>query len=271
MNTTSRKESDIHEHPKKNGGAEDSAHKSCRELAIGRTVSHYHLEKKLGAGGMGEVYLATDVALNRQVALKILPESYSEQLRERLLREAWASARLQHPAIATFYEAGVSEETAFIAMEYVSGETLREKLFSGPFSFDRAIGLVCCLLEGLSHAHAAEILHRDIKPANIMLTNSGDVKLLDFGLARHTLGHTPETESEVKSGETNANDLPFSVDTETQIVPSETPSEQLQSSPLTDFGAVLGTLGYMSPEQVRGGRSISGQTYSLWGRSCTSY
>jgi serine/threonine protein kinase len=157
----------------------------------GRTISHYRIERKLGAGGMGQVFLATDVALGRPAALKILPDAFSPALRERLFREAWASARLQHPAIATFFEAGESDDVAFIAMEYVAGRTLRDEIGTGPISFDRAISLVCCLLEALSHAHAAEILHRDIKPANIMCTESGAAKLLDFGLAKHAVGSKP--------------------------------------------------------------------------------
>lgn len=234
--------------------SDSQASLSSGDRDVGRSICHYRIERKLGVGGMGEVYLATDVALGRQVALKVLPESYSPSLRERLLREAWASARLQHPAIATFYEAGEADGVAFIAMEYVAGRTLRDELDTGPIAFDRAVTMVCCILEALSHAHAAEILHRDIKPANIMCTEDGAAKLLDFGLAKHAV--MDRTESKLRSGGINAADAVFPVAEETHVyAPESTLSQwkQLDSiGDLTEFGTVLGTLGYMSPEQLRG-------------------
>jgi serine/threonine protein kinase/Tfp pilus assembly protein PilF len=186
---------------------------------IGTTISHYLLEKRLGAGGMGEVYLARDTALGRPAALKLLPRDLEAALRPRLLREGEASARLQHPAIATFYEAGETDGVAFLAMEYVEGRTLRDRLLEGPMPFGQAVNVAACLLEALGHAHAAGILHRDIKPENVMLTPQGSAKLLDFGIAK----------------------LFVAAD-----------SEEATGTALTGAGEVLGTIGYMSPEQLKG-------------------
>ena len=115
---------------------------------------------------------ARDLALGRDAALKILPDSFTPALRDRLLREADACAQLQHPAIATYYESGDIDGVGFIAMELVPGPTLRERLRSGPLPVDSAVAIVACLLEGLSHAHAVGMLHRDIKPENIILTRN---------------------------------------------------------------------------------------------------
>ena len=186
---------------------------------IGRTVSHYRVEKRLGAGGMGEVYLARDMALGRAAALKLLPQDLDASLKPRLLREGEASARLQHPAIATFYEAGESEGVAFIAMEYVSGQTLRDRLMDGPLPVREAVSMAAWLLEALGHAHAAGILHRDIKPENVMLTSDSSAKLLDFGIAKVFALADPE---------------------------------EATGTALTGTGEVLGTVGYMSPEQLKG-------------------
>jgi len=189
---------------------------------IGRTLAHYLVEEQLGAGGMGEVYRARDLALDRTVALKVLPAGVGPELQARLLREAQASARLQHPGIATFYETGDAEGRAFIVMEYVSGRTLRQTLAAGPLPPEPAIALTCGVLEALAHAHAAGILHRDIKPENIMVTAGGAAKLLDFGVAKHLL---------VEGGGSDH---------------AET------ATALTGAGMIVGTVGYMSPEQLRG-------------------
>ncbi len=187
---------------------------------IGRTLSHYRVEKRLGAGGMGEVFLARDLALGRMAAVKVLASTLSAEARARLVREAEASARLQHPAIATFFEAGESDGVAFLAMEFVSGETLRDRLRVGPLPFPQALSLTASLLEALVHAHAAGVIHRDIKPENIMVTGDNLGKLLDFGIA---------------------------------VVQGGAPaSEDATEAALTAPGSVIGTLGYMSPEQLRG-------------------
>jgi serine/threonine-protein kinase len=187
----------------------------------GRHLSHYLLEERIGAGGMGEVYRARDIALGRLAAIKLIPPGLSPELRSRLLREASAAARLQHPAIATFFEAGEADGEAFIAMEYVSGSTLRETLRGGPLPRERAIAGVACVLEGLAHAHAAGILHRDIKPENVMVTGEQSAKLLDFGLAKSLFRKESSTEA----------------------------ATEIQ---LTEEGMILGTVGYMSPEQIQG-------------------
>ena len=196
------------------------ADKIGRLSVIGRTVSHYRIERRLGAGGMGEVYFARDLALGRPAALKLLPPDLDAALKPRLLREAEASARLQHPAIATFYEAGDSEGVAFIAMEYVAGQTLRDRLSEGPLSAPEAVSTASALLEALSHAHAAGILHRDIKPENVMLQVGGGAKLLDFGIAKVFAGGADP--------------------------------EEATATALTAAGEVIGTVGYMSPEQLKG-------------------
>jgi serine/threonine protein kinase len=186
-------------------------------------ISHYRLGSRLGAGGMGEVYLADDLALGRRVALKILPAGFSPELRRRLFREAEASARLQHPGIATFYEAGESDGVAFFAMEYVAGDTLRAKLAGGSLALTQAFSMTAGILEALTHAHAVGILHRDIKPENVMLTSDGASKLLDFGLAK-TFGNDGD---------------------------GFDPEEKTETA-LTEAGTMVGTIGYMSPEQLHG-------------------
>ncbi len=191
-----------------------------KDVTATRVLSHYALEERIGAGGMGEVFRARDLALGRLVAIKLIPSGLAPEFRARLLREAAASARLQHPAIATFFEAGEAEGEAFIAMEFVSGQTLRRSLREGPLPAAPAVACVSCVLEALSHAHAAGLLHRDIKPENIMVTGERSAKLLDFGLAKRFF-------TEDRSME------------ETEIQ-------------LTEQGMILGTVGYMSPEQIHG-------------------
>jgi serine/threonine-protein kinase len=183
---------------------------------VGRLLAHYRVESLLGAGGMGVVYRARDLALGRMAAVKVLPDIIAAGLRERLLAEADAISRLQHPAIATYYESGQAGDLSFIAMEFVAGETLRHRINRGPVRVAEALAWTACVLEALSHAHAAGILHRDIKPENIMITAAQSAKLLDFGLAKHLL---------LEDGET--------------AVTAHT------------AGAIAGTLGYMSPEQIR--------------------
>jgi serine/threonine protein kinase/Flp pilus assembly protein TadD len=185
---------------------------------VGQTLSHYLIESTLGEGGMGAVYLARDLALGRSAALKVVANTLDPELRERLLREAEAGARLQHPAIATFYESSAGDAGSFIAMEYVRGRTLRERLQSGPLAPATAVAIASALLEALNHAHAAGILHRDIKPENVMVTEGGAPKLLDFGLAK-ALSHSSR-------------------------------SDDVTVANLTG-GRILGTAGYMSPEQLR--------------------
>ncbi len=190
----------------------------------GKKLGHYLIMDKLGSGGMGEVYRAKDLALGRQAAIKLLAPGVAPGYLSRLMHEAEAAVKLQHPAIATFYESGIEEDVEFIAMEYIAGETLRSRLSRGPLGVSSAISLVIGLLEALVHAHAVGILHRDIKPENIMLVSEDMPKLLDFGLA-------------------------------IQLSPAD--SEETQSQ---IRGIIAGTLGYMSPEQVRGDIDLDGRS-----------
>jgi serine/threonine protein kinase/tetratricopeptide (TPR) repeat protein len=193
-----------------------------RELAANSTLSHYRIERKLGAGGMGEVYLAYDTRLRRLVALKLLPAKYTahgDRL-QRFEQEACAASALNHPNILTVYEIGVENDTHFIATEYVDGVTLRQKLGEAKMRLGDALDVSHQTAVALTAAHAAGVVHRDIKPENIMLRHDHVVKVLDFGLAK-----LAETSSSTAQTRAYVNTYP---------------------------GAVLGTAYYMSPEQARG-------------------
>ncbi|HQO27273.1 MAG TPA: serine/threonine-protein kinase, partial [Acidobacteriota bacterium] len=155
---------------------------------IGQTVSHYRIIEKLGEGGMGVVYKAEDTTLQRTVALKFLPPELTRdaEAKQRFLHEARAAARLDHPNICTVYEVGESDGQLFLAMACYEGMTLREKLKAGPLPWAEAAALAMQAAAGLSEAHLHGIVHRDIKPANLFLTSKGQLKLLDFGLAKLT-------------------------------------------------------------------------------------
>lgn len=190
----------------------------------GSNFSHYQLLEKLGEGGMGEVFLAQDTTLDRRVALKFLPKDLlqDETAKKRFLREAKSAAALDHPFICKVYETGDAEGKPFIAMEYVRGDTLEQKVARGPVSLKEAVLIGVEIAEALETAHQNGIVHRDLKPSNIMLTDGGHVKVMDFGLAK-------------------------------QVTSSEGGDSQVETeSRLTAEGATLGTLAYMSPEQVRG-------------------
>ncbi len=198
----------------------------------GQVLGHYRLRELLGKGGMGEVYRAEDLVLGRPAAVKLLLPGVDRQLRKRLLKESSASARIEHPAVATFYEHGHAEGLDYLAMEYVPGDTLRNKLKQGGLSPDQALSLVLALLDGLVHAHAKGIIHRDIKPENIMVTATGALKLLDFGIAKEI--RLPDDQREALR-------------------------TAAMLTGLTGHGFIVGTLGYMSPEQLRG-EVVSEQT-----------
>ena len=199
-----------------------------------KELSHYHVLDKLGAGGMGEVYLAQDTKLDRKVALKILPAEVSGQQdrMRRFVQEAKAAAALNHPNIAHMYEIGESDGVHFIAMEFVDGHTLRELIHGRRSDLAKLLRHLQHVAEGLAKAHAAGIVHRDLKPDNIMVTRDGHAKILDFGLAK--LIEKPTLTSSLNSEQGLS-------EVATALMPQH-------SAP----GAVLGTVGYMSPEQAQG-------------------
>src|SRR5437016_7554032 len=155
-------------------------------LTANSTISHYRIVSKIGAGGMGEVYLAQDTKLDRRVALKILPADVASNRdrMERFVREAKSAAALSHPNIAQIFEIGEHDGTHFIAMEFVEGVTLREKIHRERTELRKLLGYLQHAAEGLAKAHAAGIVHRDLKPDNIMITRDGHAKVLDFGLPK---------------------------------------------------------------------------------------
>src|SRR5262249_49166987 len=195
---------------------------------VGATVSHFRITDRLGAGSMGEVFLAEDERLQRRVALKMLnpKKAQGEEAETLLLREARVASSLNHPNIAVIYEVGEWEEDAglraFIAMEYVAGQPLSELCRSRRLEVAEALDIVRQVADALAEAHDRGVVHRDVKPGNVMVTEQGRVKVLDFGLAKYLppAGDTTETWSGRHRG-------------------------------LEAPGALLGTLAYMSPEQVR--------------------
>ncbi len=202
-------------------------------LVAGSVIAHYRITSQLGVGGMGEVYLAMDTRLDRQVALKILPASVAtDQNRfRRFVQEAKAASALNHANVATVYEIGqsgpASEPVHFIAMEYVEGHTLKDRIAAGPIGMEELTELVVQVADALDEAHSKGVTHRDIKPANIMITPRGYVKVLDFGLAK--------------------------------VSRAEEPGGSATAETRTESGMIMGTVDYMSPEQAMG-REVSHPT-----------
>ena len=157
-----------------------------QEFKPGETLSHYKIHSVLGEGGMGRVYLAEDTKLKRKVALKVLPAAGSgdEEARRRLLREAQAAAALDHSNICAIYEVDEASDPCYIAMQYVEGETLEARMEKGRLSLDDSLNIAAQIASALCEAHAHGIIHRDVKPSNVMLSSRGQVKVLDFGLAK---------------------------------------------------------------------------------------
>jgi len=153
---------------------------------IGKTILHYKILSKLGEGGMGVVYRAHDTELDREVAIKFLPRQIaaSAEERERFKIEAKAAASLNHANIATIYSIEKTDDETFIVMEYIKGQELKDKIDAGPLPIDDTLNIAIQIAKGLQAAHSKDVIHRDIKSANIMLTDEGDVKIMDFGLAK---------------------------------------------------------------------------------------
>lgn len=195
---------------------------------LGKTLSHYRILLRLGRGGMGVVYKAEDIRLDRAVALKFLPEelAHDQQALERFKREAKAASGLNHPGICTVYDIGESDGRSFMAMEYLEGQTLRERIRQQSIPEQQLLESGIEIADALYAAHVKGVVHRDIKPANIFITTGGRAKVLDFGLARQT---------------------PGSANVGASAMPTQT-SEEMLTSP----GSAVGTTAYMSPEQARG-------------------
>jgi eukaryotic-like serine/threonine-protein kinase len=205
---------------------------------VGRSLAHYEIIEKLGAGGMGEVYLARDTVLNRKVALKVLPlffTQHPDRLR-RFQQEARAASTLNHPNILTIHEVGHLDSTHYLATEFVEGESLRDRINRAPLKITEALDIATQIASALAAAHEAGIVHRDIKPENIMLRRDGIVKVVDFGLAK--------------------------------LTPAVSESEA-STMVNTEEGIVIGTAQYMSPEQARGLR-VDART-DIWSFGCVLY
>lgn len=216
-------------------------------LSSGDKVAHYTIEKRLGAGGMGEVYLAKDERLHRNVALKVILEKLEEvspssgglgDASARLLREARAAASLTHPNVVSVFDVGEHEGRVYLAMEYVIGRTLREMMKQNTVPWPKRLRWLCDVSRALAAAHKTGLVHRDIKPENVMLRDDGIVKVLDFGIARRTQG---------KGVDPNAR------------------TEAAGVSTLTGAGMIVGTPMYMAPEQIKGGVADARTDQFAWG------
>ncbi len=194
---------------------------------VGTTISHYKVLEKIGEGGMGEVYRATDTKLNRDVALKILPQQFASDAQRmgRFQREAEVLASLDHPNIGQIYGIEDAGHTKALVLQLIEGPTLADKIAQGPIAIEEALKIALQIAEGVEAAHEKGVIHRDLKPANIKITPEGQVKILDFGLAKAMEGEVPASSLSQSPTLTNA---------------------------ATQAGVILGTAAYMSPEQARG-------------------
>ena len=192
---------------------------------INQTLAHYRILEKLGQGGMGVVYKARDLHLDRDVAIKVLPADAvaDPQRRRRFVLEAKSASALNHPSIIDIYDIDTADGIDFIAMEYVPGKTLDQLVGPKGLKVEEALKYAAQIADALAAAHAAGIVHRDVKPANVMVSDKGLVKVLDFGLAK--------------------------------LMESDQPSESattMARAPMTEHGTIVGTVAYMSPEQAEG-------------------
>src|SRR6476646_1803580 len=211
---------------------------------VGRTIGHYKISESIGTGGMGEVYLATDITAGRKAALKLLPMRFTgdaERLK-RFQQEAHAVVGLNHPNIVTVYEIGEDHSTHYIASELIEGETLRQRLMRGRIEVGEAVDIAIQVASALAAAHATGIVHRDINPGNIMLRPDGYVKVLDFGIAKLAEPAFAEATADVAEPVTLAD---------------------------TNLGSILGTVRYMSPEQASG-ESVDKRT-DIWSLGVVLY
>ncbi len=250
------------------------------EATMSKKFAHYQIIDKLGQGGMGEVYRATDTKLDREVAIKVLPPSLAQDTERlaRFERKAKVLAQLSHANISTVHGFDRHEGTAFLVMEYVEGEDLSERLRRGPLPIDEAIDTCRQVAEGLEAAHGKGIIHRDLKPANIKVTSEGQVKVLDFGLAKaladdevgraypRTVGQdgrppAPGTTSGALGGNGSRVRSPHQ-----EVSPEDSPTI---TDAFTQPGTILGTAAYMSPEQARG-REVDRRT-DIWAFGCVLF
>ncbi len=211
---------------------------------VGTTISHYKVLEKIGEGGMGVVYRATDTKLNRDVALKILPEQFASdsQRMGRFQREAEVLASLDHPNIGQIYGIEDAGQTKALVLQLIEGPTLAERIAQGPIPIEDALKIALQMAEGLEAAHEKGVIHRDLKPANIKITPEGQVKILDFGLAKALEGEAPDTNL------------------------SQSPT---LTAAATQAGVILGTAAYMSPEQARG--DATDKKADVWAFGCVLF
>src|SRR6266496_4252154 len=210
---------------------------------VGRTIGHYKISKRIGTGGMGEVYLATDVTAGRKAALKLLPSRFTSDAErlQRFQQEAHALVGLNHPNILTVYEIGEDHSTHYIASELIEGETLRQRLMRGRMRLSEVVDVTIQVASALAAGHETGIVHRDIKPENIMLRPDGYVKVLDFGIAKLA----------------------------EQEVPVTIPTDEALLLVETNLGSILGTVRYMSPEQACGAQVDA--TTDIWSLGVVLY